>query len=187
MDERINMTKRSFKHGIVDSMREIIFGLEDSLVSTLGAITGIAVGTGSQYIVILSGLVLIAAESMSMAAGSYLSSKNASQAEAEFHDGKKIDEPTRPGRAAGVMGVFYFIGGFVPLTPYFFLDVYSAMLPSVVGTAIVLFLLGVWASQYTKRSPWRSGLEMTVVSLAAAGVGYLIGRAVASFFGVDVL
>ena len=28
------------------SIREIVFGLEDSLVSTLGAITGIAAGTG---------------------------------------------------------------------------------------------------------------------------------------------
>jgi predicted membrane protein (TIGR00267 family) len=187
MDKRINMTKRSLKHEIVDSIREIIFGLEDSLVSTLGAVTGIAVGAGSQYIVILSGLVLIAAESMSMAAGSYLSSKNAAQAEAVFHNKKKPTEPTRPTRAAFVMGVFYLTGGFVPLAPYFFLDVRAAMLPSVIGTAIVLFLLGVWAAQYTKRSAWRSGLEMTIVSLAAAGVGYLIGRAVASFFGVDVL
>ena len=41
------------------SIREIVFGMEDSLVSTLGAITGIAAGTGSTYVVILSGIVLI--------------------------------------------------------------------------------------------------------------------------------
>jgi len=61
------------------------------------------------------------------------------------------------------------------------------MIPSVILTAISLFLLGVWAAQFTKRSMWKSGFEMTSVSLAAALVGYIIGRAVASYFGVDVL
>jgi len=181
------MKKRTLRHEIVDSIREIIFGLEDSLVSTLGAITGIAVGAGSQYIVILSGLVLIAAEGMSMAAGSYLSSKSAAQAEEAFHHNGPAEEAIKPVRAAAVMGVFYFLGGFVPLFPYFMFDVRTAIVPSVVATALVLFLVGVWAATYTKRSKIRSGLEMMFVSLAAAGVGYLIGRAVATFFGVEVV
>jgi vacuolar iron transporter family protein len=179
------MKKNTFRHEIIKSIREIIFGLEDSLVSTLGAITGIAVGAGSTYIVILSGLVLIAAEGMSMTAGSYLSSKSASEAEAAFH-GVGKNEQTHPIRAAIVMGSFYFIGGAVPLAPYFFLPVNHAVLPSVVFTALSLFVLGIWASQYTKRSKWKSGFEMMVVSLVAALIGYLIGRAVAAYFGVDV-
>ncbi len=58
------------------TVREGIFGLEDGMVSTLGAIVGIAVGTGNQYVVILSGMVVIAVEALSMAAGSYISSKS---------------------------------------------------------------------------------------------------------------
>lgn len=56
--------------------REAVFGLGDGMVSTLGAITGIAIGTGSRFVVLLSGLVVIAVESLSMAAGTYLSSKS---------------------------------------------------------------------------------------------------------------
>ena len=56
-------------------VREIVFGVEDSLVSTVGALTGIAAGTQSTYVVVLAGVVLIFAEALSMAAGSYLSSK----------------------------------------------------------------------------------------------------------------
>ncbi len=52
-----------------------MFGVEDSLVSTLGALTGIAAGTQSTYVVVLAGVVLIFAEAVSMTAGSYLSSK----------------------------------------------------------------------------------------------------------------
>lgn len=181
--------KKTFEHEVVDSIREIVFGLEDSLVSTLGAVTGIAVGTQSQYIVILSGLVMIAAEAMSMSAGSYLSTKHAREAEILFHQRNGLEvheEPSHPVRAAMVMGVFYFLGGIFPLFFYFVLPVSQAILPSIVITAIILFLVGVWAASFTKTSKIKSGLEMTLVSLAAAGVGYLIGRAVAAYFGVEV-
>lgn len=177
--------KRTWRHDIVGSLREIIFGLEDSLVSTLGAVTGIAIGAGSQYVVILSGLVLIAAEGMSMAAGSYLSSKSAVQAQERFH-GKRQEEAVHPIRAAFVMGVFYFVGGFIPLMPYFFLPIRQAIFVSIPLTALVLFGVGVWAANFTGRSRLKSGLEMAGVSLAAAAVGYLIGRLVALYFGVEV-
>ena len=183
------MDGKTLHHEIVDSMREIVFGLEDSLVSTMGAITGIAVGTGSQYIVILSGLVLIAAEATSMAAGSYLSTKHAREAEVLFHEHKGFkvhEEASHPIRAALVMGVFYLAGGVVPLVPYFLLDVDQAVVTAILITAITLFLVGAWAASFTKTSKVKSGMEMTIVSLAAAGVGYAIGRLVASSFGVEV-
>lgn len=59
-----------------ESIRELVFGLEDGLVSTLGAIIGIAAGTGDRRIIILSGFVIVVVEAFSMAAGSYLSSKS---------------------------------------------------------------------------------------------------------------
>lgn len=68
-----------WRERIAASIREVVFGLEDSFVSTLGTISGIAVGSGDKYIVILSGLVLVVVEAVSMAAGSYLSSKAAKE------------------------------------------------------------------------------------------------------------
>jgi len=56
-------------------LREIVFGSEDGMVSTLGAITGIAAGSGDQFVVLLSGSVIIAVESISMGIGSYISNK----------------------------------------------------------------------------------------------------------------
>ena len=56
-------------------LRHIVFGLEDGSVSTLGAVTGIAIGTQNAAVVLLSGLVIIAVEALSMGAGTYLSSK----------------------------------------------------------------------------------------------------------------
>jgi len=180
---------KSFRHFIVSTIRELVFGLEDSLVSTLGTITGIAIGTQSTYVVILSGLVLIAAESTSMAAGSYLSSRSAEDTRVE--EGKKIGtkyvvEKGHPIRGAGVMLLSYILGGFVPLAPYFFLSTQQALLPSVLFTVVTLFLVGVWSSSYTRRSRMRSGFEMVIISVSAALIGYLIGLLVNHYFGVTV-
>lgn len=60
-----------------ENVRDVVFGLEDSLVSTLGTITGVAVGTHDAFYVVLTGVVLVFVEAVSMAAGSYLSSKSA--------------------------------------------------------------------------------------------------------------
>ncbi len=73
------MSKGGLRQKLVNSIREVVFGMEDALVSTLGALTGIAVGSQSGYIVILSGIVLVFVEALSMSAGSYLSSKSARQ------------------------------------------------------------------------------------------------------------
>lgn len=57
-------------------MRQLVFGLEDGIVSTTGAVVGIAAGSQNAHVVILSGTVLILVEALSMAAGEYLSSKS---------------------------------------------------------------------------------------------------------------
>ena len=57
-------------------LRDAVFGTQDGLISTLGALTGIAAGTGSGHAVVVAGFVIIVVESLSMAAGSYLSSKS---------------------------------------------------------------------------------------------------------------
>lgn len=61
------------------SLRDAVFGVQDGLISTLGALTGIAAGTQNKNAVAIAGLVIITVESLSMAAGSYLSSKSQKQ------------------------------------------------------------------------------------------------------------
>ncbi len=70
-------------------IREIVFGTEDGIVSTVGALTGIAVATGDQFIVITSGIVIIVVESISMGIGSYLSGKSVEEIkERKIHEEK---------------------------------------------------------------------------------------------------
>ncbi len=219
-------------------MREIIFGLEDSLVSTLGAVTGIAAGTGNRYVVILSGLVLIVVEALSMSAGSYLSSKSAREVfdRRQRQDGarllqERVDDDTTfahilqkaklsrkdqkkvmtalgkerelwmkevrrcehrfapavstsPVLSGVVMGAFYLMGGGIPLIAYLLWPVEQAMVPAIVITGITLFVIGVLKARYVQGHWLKSGMEMMVVSLTAALLGFLIGSIVSGSFGI---
>lgn len=228
------------KNGIIDSIRELIFGLEDGLVSTLGVVIGVAAGSGDRLVVLLSGLVLVVVEALSMAAGSFLSSKSHRQLlemkirEEEREIDTKPDEEREelrgmyrlrgfnedeieiivrrvtadkklwleemvakelrigttdletPPVSAAVMGLAYIAGGIVPVAPFFFLPVSYASLAAIVSTVAVLFLVGAWKAKVTGTRPLDAGLEMVVVSAAAAAVGYGIGAVVGNVFGISV-
>jgi len=176
-----NMHLRS-RSSFIESIREIIFGLEDSLVSTMGAVTGIAVGTENRTVVILSGIVILAVEATSMAAGSFLSTESAELME------KKTSQVAhrRSFKASLTMFVSYLSGGILPLVPYFLLPTNQAVVPSIVLTVLALALVGLWAGKITGRAPWKAAAEMAGVSLLAAAIGYLIGWAVPNLFGIDI-
>lgn len=56
-------------------LKETVFGIEDGMVSTLGALSGIAIGSQNQNIILMAGIVVIVVESVSMTVGSYLSNQ----------------------------------------------------------------------------------------------------------------
>ena len=72
-------------------LREVVFGMEDGMVSTLGAITGIAIGSQDHFIVLLAGMVIIAVESISMGIGSYLSNQSVKEVSARKLVEEKIE------------------------------------------------------------------------------------------------
>src|SRR3989338_2459035 len=61
------------KSSVANVLKEVVFGIEDGMVSTLGSITGIAIGSNNHSTVLLAGVVIISVESISMGIGSYVS------------------------------------------------------------------------------------------------------------------
>lgn len=72
-------------------VREIVFGVEDGMVSTLGAMTGIAVGSGDKYTVLLAGIVIVAVESISMGIGSFISNKSSIEVTDKIIEDEKLE------------------------------------------------------------------------------------------------
>ena len=97
---------------LLEAIRELVFGLEDGLVSTMGAVAGIAAGTDNGRIVILSGLVIIAVEALSMAAGSYLSNKSHRQMLEKRIDDERREIEEKPEEEAEELRVMYRQRGF---------------------------------------------------------------------------
>jgi VIT1/CCC1 family predicted Fe2+/Mn2+ transporter len=76
---------------------------------------------------------------------------------------------------AYVVGASYAVAALVPLWPYFFFSMNTALVLSLFSTACALFALGVLKGRVTREALVRSGLQVLVIGAVSAGIGYLIG------------
>jgi len=211
------------------NLKDVILGGQDGLVNVLGVILAVAIATSDAKIVIIAGLAATFAESISMAAVAYTSSKAMkdfyrSQMSKEIKEieetpdverkeirdiyfakgfrghllaaivrkitgDKKLwlktmieeemhldpEEYKNPGRDAAIVGFSSLIGSFIPLLPFFAFSVSQAVYASVLLSALVLFLTGAIKGRITTGSWIRSGIEITLIGMAAALIGYAIG------------
>ena len=154
-------------------LRNFVFGVEDSLVSTVGLLSGIAIaGLGTKEI-FLAGLILIFVEAVSMSAGSFLSESSAK----ELATGKS-GASRQNYFASAIMFVSYFVSGFIPLTPYLLCPVAGAFWFSIGAALVALFVLGVVSATLSKTKRAEAGVRMVVIGGVAIGVGVLIGNVV---------
>lgn len=75
-----------------------------------------------------------------------------------------------------VVGFSALIGSFVPLTPFFFLGIRSAVICSLIVSAITLFFVGIYKAKVTIGNPFKSGVQMVAIGMSAALAGYFIGH-----------
>lgn len=160
----------NFKEINEDYFRSIIFGFQDALVSTTGAIVGVAAATNDKNIVVLTGFVVISVEALSMGIGQYQSEKSVHQLD---KTGKHTDNLYVGG---GLMTLSYFLGGMVPLIPILMLDLPISYYLSVIFALIGLFILGFIKAKVVKVDPWRSAIEILVLGGLATLVGILVGQ-----------
>src|SRR3989344_8886668 len=150
-------------------LRNLVFGVEDGLVSTVGLLSGIALAGVPRGTIFLTGVVLIFVEAFSMAAGSFLS-----EASVEEMDGGE-DDTRGSVDAAVIMFAAYFVAGLVPLLPYLAFEVGRAFPLSIVSSVLALLLLRYWSGRKTNAA-WRKAVRMALVGGLAILVGIFAGR-----------
>jgi len=212
-------------------MRQFILGGQDGLVNVLGIILAVATATNDIKLVLIAGLAATFAESISMGAVAYTSSKaerdhylqeqerelreirkNPKQEAQEVRDmyllqgfrGKLLDDIVKkissdekmmlkfmmqeelrmaeagslnPVKEAVIVGVSAIVGSIIPLAPFFFMPLGTAVPVSLVISAVILFAAGVVKAKYAIGGWLRTGLEMAGIGMVAAIAGYLIGAA----------
>ncbi len=148
--------------------RNFIFGVEDSLVSTVGLLTGVAIAGVPEATIVLTGMVLVLVEAFSMAAGSFLAESSAQ----EYVQGTQAPG-AHPVVAGVVMFFSYFAAGFVPLAPYLWYPAAAAMQLSVAYSLTALFLLGALSGALSRTKILKTALRMALIGgiAIAAGVG----------------
>jgi len=159
------------KQKFADNVRNLVFGVEDSLVSTVGLLAGIVVAEVADRVVLLTGIILIFVEAFSMGIGSLLSQHGSS----EFMRGRPV--PLRSEiKPAAIMFLSYFVAGFIPLFPYFFIPAASAIWFSIGLAMAALFMLGLLSAKVYKINVPKHGLQMLLIGGGAILIGAAVGR-----------
>lgn len=152
-------------------LRNFVFGVEDSLVSTVGLLSGIFIAGAEQQAILVTGVVLIFVEAFSMAVGSFLSESSAeSYVRTEAASIKKS-------LLNGIIMFFsYFLSGFVPLLPYLLFGASDAFKYSVFFSLLALFVLGVTSSNITHSNLLRGGIRTVLIGGMAILIGIFAGQ-----------
>ena len=76
---------------------------------------------------------------------------------------------------SAIVGLSTLVGALLPLIPYFFLPVHPALITSLVVSAVILAVVGIYKARATLGNPLKSSLQMVLIGMGAAIAGYLIG------------
>ncbi len=157
--------------GKIIFLRNFIFGVEDSLVSTVGLLSGIAVASTPPATIIFTGSVYIVVEAFSMAVGSFLSEESAQEYRA-----KEYASLWTSVRGGVVMFISFVAAGLIPIAPYFLVGANSALFFSIAASLVALFILGFIGGKISGVRPARRAWRMFVFGGIAIIVGVLVGK-----------
>jgi len=87
-------------------------------------------------------------------------------------------EFTNPFKNAIVVFFAAIIGSLIPLMPFFFLNLYPAVISSLIISAIALFITGAIEAKLTIGNWVKKGIQLTVIGMTAAAIGFIIGKLV---------
>jgi VIT1/CCC1 family predicted Fe2+/Mn2+ transporter len=89
------------------------------------------------------------------------------------------ESATSPLREGWITGLATAVGALIPVMPFFFLDGPTAVIVAFVIAMLSHWLVGAARSVFTGRGVFRSGMDMFVVGLGVAVVGYYVGEWIA--------
>lgn len=161
-------------------LRDIIYAANDGMVTTFAVVAGVRGADLPAVVVIALGFANLAADGLSMGLGNYLGikSERATELEEEYSEWPETIHAAKHG---AVTWASFVLAGLVPLLP-FFMQMPSTMAfnLSIVVTGITMFCVGCGRTFFTKRSVWRSGLEMLLVGALAGAAAFFAGWIVES-------
>jgi VIT1/CCC1 family predicted Fe2+/Mn2+ transporter len=99
---------------LLGDIRELIFGAQDGLVSTVAVVSAVAGASGDRFAVLVAGLATALGGVFSMAAGEYLSSKSQREIFEAQIAGERNEVETRPGESEAELAYMFEEDGLPP-------------------------------------------------------------------------
>ena len=152
-------------------LRNIIFGISDSLVSTVGLLAGIDVAGTSRQVILLTGIVYAFVEAFSMAVGSFLSEQSA-----EEYEVKGEVTGAGPFTAGVVMFISFILASFIPIVPYLVFGLAAALWCSIGFSLVALLIVGMISARIVKVDMMSHALKMMLLGGAAIVIGVVVGK-----------
>ena len=152
-------------------VRNIVFGIADSLVSTVGLLAGIDASGSARSTIILTGIIYAFVESLSMAVGSFLSEEAAE----EFSTGSE-HVSTAPFIAGCVMFGSFIASSFIPILPYMLMNISYALWVSIILSLCSLFIVGLIMAKVSKVSLFTHAFKMMLLGGGAILIGVVVGK-----------
>ena len=157
-------------HNAALYLRTIVFGINDSLVSTVGFLAGLSVAGVPKHTIILTGIIYALVEAFSMAMGDFLSEESAE----EYESRAEVNQ--RPSVIAGIlMFTSCVLASFIPLVPYMAFSGFLALTLSILFSISVLFIVGVISARLARLPMLWRGFRMASFGGAAIILGVGVG------------
>lgn len=151
-------------------LRTIVFGINDSLVSTVGFLAGISVAGVPRATIALTGIIYALVEAFSMAMGDFLSEESAE----EYLS--KSDVSDRPSLTAAIlMFISCVFASLIPLVPYIVFPSDTALIVSICLSVAALFVVGVSSARFSRLPVLWRGARMALLGGGAIVIGVTIG------------
>lgn len=148
---------------------ELVYGANDGLVTTFAIVSGVVGADLPPRIVVVLGFASLIADGISMGASEYLASRSRTGVE-------QITSRLLAGQRGMVTTLSFVVVGAAPLLAYVVpISADRRFAGATILTLFTLFGVGAARALVTRRSWFKSGVEMLIVGSAAAAVAYVIG------------
>ena len=161
------------------TVREVLMGAQDNLTNVLAVMLGVSIGSGRASMVALACLSAAVAEAVSMGGVLYTSTRAEYSLDDRLASGTADQHESTSRLSPAMSGVTTFgaalVAGLVPLVPFAFFALPTAVPVSMTISIAALFGLGATTGRVSGGAWFRDGLRLIVVAGVAATAAALIG------------
>ena len=153
----------------------IVLGMNDALVELTGTLSGIALAFEHAQTVGITGAIMGAAASLSMAGSSFLEAR------------ENPDKTIRSTVYAAYTGISYILTTAVLVLPFFlFPRIVTALAVMFAGAVVAIMAYNFYIAVAKGQSFARRTSQMLLITLGVALVSFAIGYGVHRYFGIDI-